>query len=245
MTPNPILKVLSTLRKHGVPALLMGGQACILYGGAEFSRDIDLAILSTPDGLASLRAALDELDAEAVYVPPLEAAYLEKGHACHFRCRHPEAAGFRIDVLSRMRGCPDFPTLWSRREEFDVPGVGTVATLCLADLVQSKKTQRDKDWPMIRRLVEADYLSRSASASAEDIRWWLAEARTPAILLEILRKHRDVARQVSTRPWLLDPGLNEDSLAAKLDEEERAARQADREYWLPLKQELEALRRGR
>ena len=37
LTPNPILKVLSTLRKHGTPALLMGGQACILYGGAEHS----------------------------------------------------------------------------------------------------------------------------------------------------------------------------------------------------------------
>jgi hypothetical protein len=31
-----------------VRALLMGGQACILYGAAEFSRDIDLAILTDP-----------------------------------------------------------------------------------------------------------------------------------------------------------------------------------------------------
>jgi len=29
--------------------------------------------------------------------------------------------------------------------------------LSLPDLVQAKKTQRDKDWPMIRRLVEAHY----------------------------------------------------------------------------------------
>jgi hypothetical protein len=27
------------MREHGVQALLMGGQACILYGAAEFSRD--------------------------------------------------------------------------------------------------------------------------------------------------------------------------------------------------------------
>jgi hypothetical protein len=27
------------MRTHGVEALLMGGQACVLYGAAEFSRD--------------------------------------------------------------------------------------------------------------------------------------------------------------------------------------------------------------
>ena len=113
MTLNPILKALSTLRKYDVPALLMGGQACILYGGAEFSRDVDLAVPSSPDGLAPLRMALAELQAEAVYVPPLE------------------------------------------------------------------------------------------------------------------------------------PRADEDALAARLDEEERAVRQADREYWAPLRRELEALRRAR
>ena len=36
---NPILKVLSSIRQHRVQALLMGGQACVFYGAAEFSRD--------------------------------------------------------------------------------------------------------------------------------------------------------------------------------------------------------------
>jgi hypothetical protein len=42
------------IRAHRVRALLMGGQACVLYGAAEFSRDIDLAILTDPDNLARL-----------------------------------------------------------------------------------------------------------------------------------------------------------------------------------------------
>ncbi len=37
MIPNPIRKVLSTLTSHQVRYLLMGGQACASYGGAEFS----------------------------------------------------------------------------------------------------------------------------------------------------------------------------------------------------------------
>jgi hypothetical protein len=34
------------MQKHRVRALLMGGQACVFYGAAEFSRDTDLAILA-------------------------------------------------------------------------------------------------------------------------------------------------------------------------------------------------------
>ena len=37
MIPNPIQKVLSTLSTHQVRYLLMGGQACVFYGAAEFS----------------------------------------------------------------------------------------------------------------------------------------------------------------------------------------------------------------
>jgi hypothetical protein len=64
----------------------MGGQACVLHGAAEFSRDTDLAILASTANLARLRRALDDLDAEVVAVPPLELGYLRRGHAVHFPC---------------------------------------------------------------------------------------------------------------------------------------------------------------
>jgi len=38
LIPNPILKVLSTFSTTRLRYLLMGGQACVLYGAAEFSR---------------------------------------------------------------------------------------------------------------------------------------------------------------------------------------------------------------
>ena len=53
MSLSPIHKALSSIRKSGVKTLLMGGQACILYGAAEFSRDLDLLILADSDYLAS------------------------------------------------------------------------------------------------------------------------------------------------------------------------------------------------
>lgn len=36
----------------------MGGQACILYGGAEFSRDLDLSIALDTDNLEAVEKAL-------------------------------------------------------------------------------------------------------------------------------------------------------------------------------------------
>jgi hypothetical protein len=60
---KPIRKVLSSMRAHRVRALLMGGQACVFYGAAEFSRDTDFAIVADAVNLARLRQALAELQA--------------------------------------------------------------------------------------------------------------------------------------------------------------------------------------
>jgi hypothetical protein len=145
----------------------MGGQACILYGGAEFSRDVDFAVAVSPDNLRRLQGALRAQNAEPVFFPPLSAAVLKRGHACHFRCGAPATRGLRVDVMGRMRGAPSFGRLWSRRIEVRVPGVGGVPVVSLEDLVRIKKTQRDKDWAMIARLLEAD-IARHGSAVRGD-----------------------------------------------------------------------------
>jgi len=59
------------MRDHRFRALLMGGQACVFYGAAEFSRDTDLAILADAGNLVRLRRALAELQAETIAAPPL------------------------------------------------------------------------------------------------------------------------------------------------------------------------------
>lgn len=62
----------------------MGGRACVLYGAAEFSRDLDLALLPDPTNLDRLQSGLAELDAEVIAVPPLALKHLTKGLAAHF-----------------------------------------------------------------------------------------------------------------------------------------------------------------
>lgn len=66
MPESPIPKALSTFLKHKVKALLIGGQACILYGAAEFSRDIDLVIMISPENLGNVQKVRHELVTDAI-----------------------------------------------------------------------------------------------------------------------------------------------------------------------------------
>lgn len=226
-----------------MPYLLIGGQACILYGAAEFSRDIDFTIATSPLSLEFWNKALGELRAKIIFFPPFEQKYLEKGHACHFRCHHPEAEGLRIDVIGRMRGCSDFSVLWNRCNLFNLPVLGDVNVISLSDLVSSKKTQRDKDWLMIRRLVEVDYITRIESATQEDIIWWLKECRTPEYLKEIAMKFHNLLPKIEERPWLKNiMECFEEKIEAYLEKEMKRIKEEDRKYWKPLIQELERMR---
>jgi hypothetical protein len=232
------------MRAHRVRALLMGGQACVFYGAAEFSRDTDFAILADVANLARLRKALAELRAEPIAVPPFELKYLKRGHALHFRCQHPEAVRMRVDVMSKMRGVDSFAKLWKRRTTIKLPDGTKCDLLSLPDLVQAKKTQRDKDWPMIRRLVEAHYFSHNARPSAAQIRFWLLEFRTPQLLSEIAQAHPDLARRLAGKRPLLRHAAAAKlvQLETALTVEENSLRTEDRAYWLPLLRELESLR---
>lgn len=248
MIPNPILKVLSTLSCHMVRHLLMGGQACVFYGAAEFSRDCDIVILAEENNLRKLQAALAELQAERIAVPEFTAEYLQRGHAVHFRCRHPDVDGLRIDVMTKLRGCAPFEQLWERRttlEDTDAKSVYEV--LAIEDLVRAKKTQRDKDWPMIRRLVESHYDENQAAPNDAMIQFWLRESRTPAMLGELVQRFPEsVVTCHQTRPWLSSIlATNEKQIELLLRVEEDAERRADEEYWKPLKIELEQLRLNR
>lgn len=225
----------------------MGGQACVLYGAAEFSRDLDITLLASPENLARLGHALADLQAESIAVPPFEREYLERGHAVHFRCHRPDAEGMRLDVMSRMRGVAPFPALWDRRTILTVEDAQKIDVLSLPDLVTAKKTQRDKDWPMIRRLVEANYESFYAEPTPERIRFWLREMRTPELLAEVAARFPQDARLVSDTRAAVEFARSGrvDDVQRALDEEMERERNADREYWRPLRQELEQLRRQR
>ncbi len=243
LTPSPILKVLSSIQKNGVRSLLMGGQACVLYGGAEFSRDTDLVIVADAENLRRLESAVKDLDAVPIAVPPFEKAFLDEGLAVHFRCLAAEVAGMRLDVMSRVRGLPDFETLWGRRTTIET-GTQRIEVLSLPDLVTAKKTQRDKDWPMIARLLEAHWTQTPRPASDAAVDFWLRELRSPSLLVELAREAPVACLQLAAHRPLLQAAFDgeEATVASMLRDEQDREREADQAYWAPLRRRLETLR---
>ena len=250
MIPTQILRVLSTIRQYDVRALLMGGQACVLYGAAEYSRDLDLAVMATPEAMPALHAALGALNATVIAVPPFDVRYLERGHAVHFSIPDGSVSPLRVDIMSRLRGVDAFPALWERRTTIALPA-GTedaevlVDVMALEDLVTAKKTQSDKDWPMLRRLVDASYAAaRDDVVTAAQVEFWLAELRSPAFLLEVIARYPEAAARSSREAVqaAVRAALNSDVVDAALAEEQATIMAEDRAYWAPLRRELEALR---
>ncbi len=245
LIPNPIHKVLLTLSSHGVRHLLMGGQACVFYGAAEFSRDCDIVIVADEENLARLTSALEELQAECIAVPPWDWSFLSRGHALHFRCKHPDALNIRLDVMTKMRGCDPFEDLWQRRTTLQDEGGSLYELLGIEDLVKAKKTQRDKDWPMIRRLVDAHYNEFRDEPTDKRIRFWLRESRSPDVLIAVAAEHPELLKEMIPSRNLLAqaPAASRSALKKALEQEQKAEKQADEVYWRPLIHELETLRR--
>ena len=119
--------------------------------------------------------------------------------------------------------------------------------LGVEDLVRAKKTQLDKDWPMIARLVESDYIGCGSRPPRSRVRFWLLEARTADLLSVLVRRFRGTAANLaSTRPAIQAASDNDpDGIHAALIEEQAREQAAEREFWKPLRDELRNWRRQR
>jgi hypothetical protein len=246
LIPTPIRQVLLTFQKHGVQALLMGGQACVFYGAAQVSKDIDFTILADEPNYNQLHDALAELKADRIAIPRFDPAALARGHAVHYRCQAPGVEGMRVDVMTTMRGVSDFATLWERRTTFGDEHGAEFNLLSIPDLVQAKKTQRSKDWPVVELLAAIHHRENSGQPREGFIAFWLSEARTPELLIELARDYPSQAHELSEHRPLLNLAIANDidALRLALDTERQAVQAIDRAYWEPLRKELEEFRKA-
>ena len=119
--------------------------------------------------------------------------------------------------------------------------------LCIPDLVQAKKTQRSRDWPVIELLVDIHYRENAVAPRPDWIAFWLTECRSPELLVELVCRFAAEAQALTSRRPVLAVTMgaaDRDTLAAALDAEVRAEMAIDRAYWEPLKRELESMRRA-
>jgi hypothetical protein len=137
--------ILSTLRRHDVEFVLIGGLAGMAQGSSYPSYDVDIAYARGRENLERLAAALQELRATLRGAPAhlpflLDADTIEKGS--HFTFDTPYGS---LDILSDPDGAPKYEQLRSAAESAEVEGV-TMRIASLDHLIGMKEASgRTKD----------------------------------------------------------------------------------------------------
>ena len=94
---------------------------------------------------------------------------------------------------------------------------------------------------MIRRLVDASYaVGRDKPFSEDQALFWLGELRSPPFLSELVARVPELAATCA-RPAVV-AALSDSDIDRELAAEQAVEMAADREYWAPLRRELETLR---
>lgn len=94
--PDLIGLFVRPLERVGIPYMVTGGVAAVIYGDPRFTRDIDIILKLEQNDVERLAGAFD---ATEFYVPPMEAMKREASRARygHFNIIH-KASGLRADV---------------------------------------------------------------------------------------------------------------------------------------------------
>ncbi len=181
------------LRDEGIRFAITSGMACVYYGLQQNTKDSDWII--HPDDIANLRALLEKkqrhvppwrISYRAIFGAPLEKDYLAAGWTSHLSI-WPEAGGpeEHVDVF----GNP--PRVPGRGLDADEEGFVPRQTLALM-----KRTDRDKDWPIV------DGLGRQMRGFG--IPGALEHIQHPPSLLEAWREspERERLKAMERRPLL-------------------------------------------
>ena len=242
------------LDAHRVEWLLISGQATILYGAATFSEDVDLWVKPEPDNFERFLRALRANQARYYKLTPaftVEAAV--RHHGFHFVVPAIDAGtDLYLDVMGYPPRVGGFEAARSNARDFATPW-GLLHAVGIQELVELKKTQRPRDYPIISRLVLAFMQDRAPKWTTEDLEWardhiftlpeltrWIAEYPAVQRVLQPRSVLQRAAEQLQ-RTGELDPQL-EDELDDWFEQQMAPSRKADRHFWRPVIAELKALR---
>lgn len=138
------LDLFSTLSRHRVNYLLIGGLAVSLYGVERATMDIDITVATSPDNLAALLDAARELKLTPVLPVPVEALtdieLLRRWHAERnlepFALRAPGLAGVTVDILPFPP--VDYDQMRMRAVMFEI-GEVQIPVVSIPDLIALKR----------------------------------------------------------------------------------------------------------
>ncbi len=244
------------LEECGVRWLLISGQATILYGAATFSEDVDLWVDPIPSNLERFKSALRASQARYYKLTPaLTAANAAERHGFHFVVPSPEdGSEIFLDVMGFPPRVGTFDAAFAASRNIDTRW-GVLPTIGIKDLVEIKKTQRPRDYPIISRLALAWLDERSANCSADDLEWALDNLFSLPELVRLFIEHPDLAAVLppSTPDLVVSAAVQlrahgqlqqtlEDDLEDWFDQKMAPIRRSDRHFWRTVIETLRQLR---
>jgi hypothetical protein len=143
---------IAALNAHGVRYLVIGAHAVAFHARPRATKDLDILIEPTTENARKLLTALRDFFGGADLHYTIEDVM---DPDCIIQLG---VAPVRIDLLSAIPGCPDFPAAWKRRVEARFGGV-PAHYIGLKDLISNKEaTDRLQD------RADAGVLWRAAAA---------------------------------------------------------------------------------
>ncbi|MFO0634964.1 MAG: hypothetical protein U0168_19140 [Nannocystaceae bacterium] len=125
-----MIDLLAEFARHGVDALLVGGQAVALHGVPCFTKDADLWLRDTPENLSRATAALVAFGAPVATIEALVPA-------ADLDVVWMGAPPARIDLLKAVPG-GDFDRAWASRVRVEIAGVA-VDVVSRDELIRLKR----------------------------------------------------------------------------------------------------------
>jgi len=164
-SPLDFLRRFATeLRSAGIRFAITSGMACVHYGLQQTTKDSDWII--APEDLGKLRALLADLETATppwrisyreICGAPLASEFMAYGWTSHLRITEPDAAIQKVDFFGKAPRVADLET---DRMDAAYASRHVVALM--------KRTDRDRDWPIV-----------------DGLGWQLQERRSVQALLHI------------------------------------------------------------
>ncbi len=204
---NIYVRLTEEFNRNGLCAILSGGQAVVLHRLAFMSKDGDWILRENEEAASRILSVLEGYGASYRFGAPLDVRWLSGGWSAHFEFKH-DGLRVRTDFVTRPpRIATDrLARLWREQESRKPPCLG------IADLIESKKTNREKDYAVIGELARM-------LAGVEDR---LKQSRSARELVELANRHPDmVAELKGQRPLLATIAKGTDAVEVALDAERR------------------------
>ncbi len=204
---NIYLELTRKFNTERLRAILSGGQAVVMHRLAIMSKDGDWILREDEECVDHILHVLESYGAMYRFGAPLDLRWLSGGWSSHFEFKH-QGIRVRTDFVTRPPRISSDKTagLWRGKEASTIPFLGA------AELIETKMTNREKDYVVIGELARI----------AEKLEDKLKYSRSARELIELAGKYPEkIAELKKQRPLLQTISEGLEKLEIALDAERR------------------------